>query len=308
MSCANQRWVLASVFGFAVAVLGMATVPALAQTATAVAPVAVAPAAPTKPVSAATVVQPSSTNPMAAPMPALSTDASTTASDEDLTDEQIMAQMGAPVPPLGTPLPVPSAVPAAVKTNGIPSSVTDVVDDLRASEKNVSLEDMARARDALTRLDLLLEIEKRINDIEKARDDRRNIGRGSRSSMASLGGMSGIPASALGLPPLPTSAPGTASVRVTDGPSTSAPSMRATPAVASGGSGGYTIEQISALNGNYRAVVTGTGGRHTVEQGDKLGGYTVQKISATGVVLAQGKERKTLTVEADGTPVLIRAR
>ena len=224
--------------------------------------------------------------------------------DDTMSDEQIMAQMGAPVPPLG--MPVMDAAMAS-KNNAIPSSVNEVVNDLKTSEKNVSLDDMARAQDAIARLDLLLEIEKRINDIEKARDDRKNIGRGSRSSMAGLGGLGGIPASALGLPSLPSAAPGTASVRVTDAPSSNGGSMRATPAVASGSD--YTVEQITAVNGNYRAVVQGSGSdRQTVSQGDKVGRYTVQKISASGVVLAQGSDRKTLTVESDGAPVLIRAR
>ncbi|MGE3769675.1 MAG: hypothetical protein AB7G06_01855 [Bdellovibrionales bacterium] len=279
MSCVSQR---ITVFLIALLALGSAVSQSYAQgTVTlpppSTAPLAIPNAVPSMPADAG--------EPMASP-PAFS--------ETSVGGPQNNPVTVTTMPGVASPTPVLSTVTTPAKPDSnIPKVVTSVVDDLRNAEKNVSLDDMARAQDALTRLDLLLEIERRINDIEKARDERKSIGRSS-GRMADIGT---IPASALNLPVTPVSS----NVNIRPTPAVVAPPVERND---------YTVEQIAGINGSYRAVLAnGSGKRQTVTQGEKVGSWTVQKISATGVTLSgKSGSKKTLTVETNGAPVVIRPR
>lgn len=218
-----------------------------------------------------------------------------------------MPAMGGEMP--ATPAMKPMAAAGAGSTpegKNIPTAVTDVVTDLKRAEKNVTLEDVARAQDALARLDLLLDIEKKINEIEKVRDERKSIGKSFSRDTSASGGFGQIPASALSLPMTGSSPfrPTASTVSQPSRPvvSTPAPSPRAS-------ADGYTVEQITGSNGRYRAVVSDSGGKKsTVSTGEKLNGFTVSNISASGVTLTNDKDRKVLSVESNGIPMVVRPR
>jgi len=208
----------------------------------------------------------------------------------------------------GVKIAAPGALPAAEEKPGdIPKSVTEIVDDLRKSEKDVSLEDVARAQDALTRLDLLLDIQKRINDIQKERNNgEEDKQKASRASMAGMG----MPPGAFNFP-MPAAALGNNDVGMPSGMApTATPThpMNIASAMEPSSSSDMTVDQITGVNGRYRAVIDVSGSKKTVEQGDKVGRYSVQKISATGVTLANGNDRKVLAVENGGAAVVIRSR
>lgn len=311
MKCANPRTAFALLVALC-ASFGILAAPAAAQTA---APTAVIPSGVIAPGSVAPggVTDVSPLNVPSAP-PLVATE--TTDEGEGLLDDEDApalvrdlrrANVGGGMAtamaadPVSTRAAGGGATPAGAS---IPSAVTDIVTDLKRAEKSVSLEDMARAQDALARLDLLLDIERKINEIEKTREDRKNIGK----SMSRDGGSMGrVPASALNLP-LTGNSGGMNSRPTSVYRPTTVTTTPSTPAVAPAPAReAYKVDQISGSNGRYRAVlVDGGGKKSTVSEGEKLGAYTVSKISATGVTLADGKDRKVLTVESDGIPMVIR--
>lgn len=191
----------------------------------------------------------------------------------------------------------------------IPTAVTDVVNDLKRAEKNVTLEDVARAQDALARLDLLLDIEKKINEIERTRDERKNIGK-SFSRESSSGGFGQVPASALNLPLGGSGLGGgmTSPFRAATTSASSKPIVATPPPAPKPTTDGYKVEQINGSNGMFRAVISDNGKKNTLGVGDKLGAFTVSNISAKGVTLTNDKDRKVLTVENGGVPMVVRPR
>jgi type IV pilus biogenesis protein PilP len=203
-----------------------------------------------------------------------------------------------PSPAVVTPAPslqptMPSAMPSAAGPTNLPSGtpaiVGQVMENLQQSQSSVSVEDLSRAQDALTRLDLLLQIEKKIVEIKKTQDDRESGGNG-----AMLGQ---IPASALVMPGQMG-----ASVDASSTPVMSSPVISSAPATPAASS--YEIEQISGTNGSYSALLTTPeGDRKTVREGDKLDGRTVQSVSLDGVQLSPMKGAKkggkTLTIHND---------
>lgn len=212
--------------------------------------------------------------------------------------------------PMGGQMAMQAGASSAPSSPNIPSAVTDVVTDLKRAEKNVTLEDVARAQDALARLDLLLDIEKKINEIEKTRDERKSIGKSlSRESNSSFGQ---IPASALNLPISGNTGGMTSPFRA----ATAAPAIAPKPSVPAvtpppapkPSADGYKVEQINGSNGRYRAVISEGSKKNTVSVGEKLGAFTVSNISATGVTLSNDKDRKVLTVESGGVPMVVRPR
>ena len=99
-------------------------------------------------------------------------------------------------------LPLPGATSAKKKggkdkednsvDNKIPDSVKDVIKNLNAKTDDVTLDDLNAARQAVAKLDALIEIEKRLADLEKIRQERE--ANNNKAMMAA------IPASALAPP------------------------------------------------------------------------------------------------------------
>ncbi len=264
--------------------------PATAQTPVTVPP-ATAPVAIAAPVTVATDAAP--TVMPAAQMPVA---AAPTTLPEPLPATTVVAPIAQPGMPSLMPSAVAVTAPPAGMPTGTPAVVTQVMSNLQDSKNNVSVEDLSKAQDALTRLDLLLQIEKKIGEIKKTQDDRESNGSG--GGMA--GGMVGqIPASALVLPGQ-MSGGGMAGGGA---PVVSNPIISSAPA----SSASYEIEQISGTNGNYSAILmTPDGDRKTVRAGDKLDGRRVEAVSfdsvqlgAAGTTKKSKKGGKTLTIHND---------
>lgn len=181
----------------------------------------------------------------------------------------------------------------------MPSAVQDAVTRLQKVDQ-INLDDMIRAQDAINRLDLLLEIEKRQTELKKVRDERNKPAASTAAAAGLLG--SAIPASALNLPKLSSNS-------VTDNPSSSSSnSFTSRPAAPvkkpeseTGPSQKYSIKRISGTDGRYFAVIsTDDSSSQTVNTGDKLpDGSIVKSISLTSVSLFKDKKSKNLTIPSD---------
>ena len=166
----------------------------------------------------------------------------------------------------------PAAVPNGPKD---PESLTDISNRLQSGAATVSLDDLSKARDVIARLDLLMQIERRLSDIAKIRDERK---KGSGVPM--------LPASALNLP---SSMP-TLSSMVAAAPASPPAllSLSQSAANASGAKSGpkkieddsdmpisvpmghYSVDRVQGSNGKYAVTLSGGGGQETVYAGDKL--------------------------------------
>lgn len=179
------------------------------------------------------------------------------------------------------PAPAPMVVPGSPPPSNLttspttPKIVQQAVDGLQKTDP-INLDDMIRAQDAINRLDLLLEIEKRQTELKKLRDERN------KPSTLSAG----IPASALNLPPIHTAAV-----------STMPRPISAPPPVSSSG---YSLKRIEGSDGRYSAVLGDGDKMMSVHQGETLpDGSKVKAVSLTSVSLIKDKKSKTLTIPSD---------
>ncbi len=184
----------------------------------------------------------------------------------------------------------------------MPSAVQDALTRLQKVDQ-INLDDMIRAQDAINRLDLLLEIEKRQTELKKVRDERNKPAVAAAAAAGLLG--SAIPASALNLPKV-------SSLPAVDTPSSSSSSNsfsskptyspgKKADGESSGPSSKYSIKRISGTDGRYFAVInTEDNSSQTVHSGDKLpDGSLVKSISLTNVALFKDKKSKNLTIPSD---------
>lgn len=200
-----------------------------------------------------------------------------------------------PLPPSAAPLPTPadsykpgmvsSGISSGTEGGGpltkqapTPHAVTDAVARLQKTD-SINLDDMIRAQDAINRLDLLLEIEKRQTELKKLRDER------DKPKIPSL--LSGaIPASALNIParpatPLPP-------------PSSSSSSKSKSK------DENYVVRRIVGTEGRYLATIDTGDETVSVRIGDKLPDDSkVTSISLTSVVIKGKSKSKTLTIPSD---------
>jgi type IV pilus biogenesis protein PilP len=162
----------------------------------------------------------------------------------------------------------------------MPDSVKSVVKRLNTATEGVTLDDLNSAREAVAKLDMLIDIEKRLKDLADLRQEREE------KSMAGA-----IPASALGLrgglpPPVQ---PFPASMEMENRP----PPM---PVVATAN---VEVTRIVGAAGRYMATVKVNDGKSmTVRQGDKLSdGSVVQDITSRSVTLVRDKKTHTVNVK-----------
>lgn len=204
----------------------------------------------------------------------------------------------APSPSASLPPAVPLGVPVAL---GVPSlkkddpkslnaiearvsdSVKDVIKNLGSMTETATLEDINVARQAVAKLEAMIDIERRLSELEKVRNDR------SKGSAASAMAAA-IPASAL--LPLPASKPPASSK------SSSEDSKPVSFAPMSMGSS-YELNRVVGSNGRYRAVIkAGEGSEKTYRAGDKLpDGSIVQEITPTSAVLKRNGDKTTLRIK-----------
>jgi type IV pilus biogenesis protein PilP len=185
------------------------------------------------------------------------------------------------IPPL--PLPVPQGVAVTVPPakeapkKDANEQIEGIIKKLQDGTSGASLEDMNQARAALAKLDLLVSIETKMNDLDKVRASRGGIG------MSSM-----IPASALGM-------------RGSQQGDESTPSFGSRQPVRAS----YDVSRIVGTDGSYTAVINvGAGRMNTVRVGDQLpDGSEVRSITASGVKVksTNGRER-TLRVSASSMP------
>lgn len=193
--------------------------------------------------------------------------------------------------PVGLPAPVSAGAPSVLgfpspaggdltKSPATPQIVQDAVSRLQKTDA-INLDDMIRAQDAINRLDLLLEIEKRQTELKKIRDERNKPAAGSL--------FGGIPSSALNLPPIKANIP----------PPPPKSSSSEDKPVSSPKE--YTVQRITGSDGRYVAVIdTGDGKMKTVKVGDKMpDGSKVKDVSLTEVGLVKDGKSKTLTISSD---------
>jgi type IV pilus biogenesis protein PilP len=150
----------------------------------------------------------------------------------------------------------------------------------------LTLEDLNRARQTIARIDALIDVEKRLTELEKLRNERTG------GSMAGA-----IPASALN--------PGGRFMNA--GMGMGAPQPMAAPApvmpmampVMAQSMSGTEVTRIMGTDGKYSAVLkTSDGDMHTVRPGDQINGKTVRSISSSSVTLEEkGGESKVLHVK-----------
>jgi type IV pilus biogenesis protein PilP len=202
---------------------------------------------------------------MAKPVPVAEADAMLAANDAPTDAETKMAEM-------------PGAVAVPSKEGGmkaddllknakVPESVRNVVKQLTVTSKDMTLEDLNAAREAVAKLDALLDIEKRLTDLEKIRKEREG------KSFAEA-----IPASAL----MPV---GGAAMQRGNAPM---PMAAVTP----------DIQRIEGTNGHYAAVMKAGTGSKVVHVGDRLDdGSEVLAITADGVEVSKGKSRHLIRVK-----------
>lgn len=167
-------------------------------------------------------------------------------------------------------------------SNKIPASVKNVVKRLDEATKDVTIEDLNSAREAVVKLDVLIDIEKRLNDLTTLRQEREE----KEGALAAA-----IPPNALqarpGAMPPPVIAPVEPS-----------PAASITPVVMPETE--VEVVKIMGASGKYVATIKDLSGNpKQVKVGDKLpDGSTIQAISQQGVTIeAPNKKRKTIQVK-----------
>lgn len=197
------------------------------------------------------------------------------------------------------------------KKGDIPDSVKGVIDRLNSTTDDVSLEDLNEAREAVVKLDVLIDIEKRLTDLSKIRQER------APKVPAALA--AAIPASALGVPaenkasskhsptPAPSenffSSPGASSDAFLSSMEGMSPDQKVafSSAMAQAkGKASLDVLQIWGATGDYSAKIKeGSGKEKTYREGDKLSdGSKIVSISRNGVtLLMKNNKRETFRVK-----------
>ncbi len=184
----------------------------------------------------------------------------------------------------------------------VPDSVKSVIKKLNTATQDVTLDDLNSAREAVVKLDVLIDIEKRLNDLTTLRLEREEK---NATSLAAA-----LPASALGLPsksasktaaPMLPLAPMMEPVSMPKITTSVAPKAVLAPPVQKEPNS-VDVVRISGARGSYAATIKETDGKtKQVRQGDKLSdGSLVTAVSREGVTLSLNSKTKTLPVK--GSP------
>ncbi|MEJ0061699.1 MAG: hypothetical protein WDO70_00475 [Alphaproteobacteria bacterium] len=192
-----------------------------------------------------------------------------------------------------------SATDGTGEDKEIPDQVKSVMKKLETGKIDLSLEDMNQARAALARLDLLLELEQKMHDLEKARAKRE----GGDDMASEVGAMlpSGVTKMPRGMQKASLAVP------VTELASASAP--RRTPSAVSPAD--YEVHKIVGAGGRYSADLDSAqdGKTINVRAGDKLAdGTEVQLIDATTVQLKSPGDKNEHSLRIDNAGALSHGR
>jgi hypothetical protein len=182
--------------------------------------------------------------------------------------------------PAPMPVPTPPAVDSANDDKGttledeesnVPKSVNAVIKHLNKESENITLNDLNSARQAIAKIETLIELEKKLGELEKVQKERE-----SKSAAA-------VPASML--MPAAVASPPVDTTRFAPPPV----SMM----------GDIDIDRIVGGAGEYKAVVkTADGSSKTMAIGDTLpDGGVVSKISGSGMEIMHGDTKQTIHVK-----------
>ncbi len=147
----------------------------------------------------------------------------------------------------------------------VPESVSGLVKQLGTSSDKVNVEDMNRAREAVAKMDLLIDLEKRISELDQIRREREEKT------------IPAIPASALAPPQMGMMPPA---------------AMQPPPPPIEKPQEDVVVERVVGARGNYRAIIrVGDSEKHvSVREGDKISdGSTVVSVNSYGITLAKSK-------------------
>ncbi|MDD3288749.1 MAG: hypothetical protein PHX43_07090, partial [Alphaproteobacteria bacterium] len=161
---------------------------------------------------------------------------------------------------------------SSVKSGKVPDSIKGVVKRLGVNSSDVNLDDLNSAREAIAKLDILIDIEKRLTDLSKIRQERDE-----KSSITPISASSLFPKS-VSEPQLQRPLPVPAAPVV----ASSAPAPAPIPAIsAHTPSSDVSIERISGAGGTYSAVIKVNEGKaRIIREGDKISdGSIVRSIS-----------------------------
>lgn len=176
---------------------------------------------------------------------------------------------------------------ASITVGKVPESVNGVVKRLNSETEDITLEDLNAAREAVAKLDILIDIEKRLSDLDTIRQERQE------KTMANA-----IPASALGMHSAAAAPPPV----IAPAPPQPFPTTPALPIFTSMTSS-VEVDSIQGAGGRYVAYIKSGEGKSTqVRPGDKLpDGSVVQAITSQGVTLLKDKKKRTVKVKDVGT-------
>lgn len=182
------------------------------------------------------------------------------------------ALMPPPAPSMGIEPAKNQASGLAAAENKIPDSVKDVMKRLDKPAEDVTLDDLNSARQAVAKIEILIDIEKHLAELDKIRRERDK-----EPNVASM-----IPASALQAPLY-----------------AAAPMNSMQPPVMAPRAESAEITQISGGNGRYNATLKTSGeDSKVVQTGDHLAdGSVVVSIAPTEVVLERDGTKHTLHIK-----------
>ncbi len=160
----------------------------------------------------------------------------------------------------------------------IPGQVTEIVKKLQGAKVDLSLEDMNQARGALARLDLLLELEQKMGDLDKARA-KRTAAENMADEVSAL-----LPRGVTRMPTRMSSA----------APDMAQPVVTPVVVKPQPPPGNYTVQRINGVGGNYTAQLRDMNDeKTTVRVGDKLPDGTAVTAITPGTVSLRGPNDKT---------------
>ena len=181
----------------------------------------------------------------------------------------------------------------------IPDSVKGVEKRLSESTENVTVEDLNAAREAAAKLDLLIEIQKKKNDLNA----QINKGKEEKNAAALA-----IPAAALGMPamrppvlsPLPQESVQEKKKNLSDSDAPIARPVVMMPPPPPPAR--IEIDRIVGANGHYIATVKVDDKTTKVQAGDKLSdGSEVKDVTSQGITIINNGKTKTVHIKDVGT-------
>lgn len=168
------------------------------------------------------------------------------------------------------------------------ANAQNVIKHLDGSSEAVTLDELNTARQAVARLDAMIDLEKHLNELEKMRGERSAS---PARSMASL-----IPASALAPSPSSLSPASASTTPINVGENLNEVPLR--PIKKERSAGRVEVVRIMGIGGNYAATLKMEDGTmRPCKTGDHLNDHSIVRfISASSVVLDENGETHTLHV------------